>query len=372
VAGVEFSYWDLWFLVSLLADWGGSWEALAAPFVEQLDLHLGGPEREDAESKLSHAADLRARLALAGATAADLVGDSAGDRKLQRKARVMLLERDARDSHPSPPMVRTPRRVLSERALRGRWPSFPISPAPFDAIFMVDVEARLPSTPEATFRLVERLRVARDRLVAERSGNAAALLAVHRAHLTALREAFARANDSFGELGVTLEKGVATYCALPWRDTELGSDDYYSDILELAAWECHGVSWTEGLRLLFAQLQDGEVERVEAILRGIRDEMLAARLDFQAELPLTLLGRMHVARGNLGRFPGLAGEMGSREWERVTDMAEAAWHAGARALAIEVFDAANQPDPLRWYVKKRCLELTGHELPEPRHLRVLS
>jgi hypothetical protein len=44
----------------------------------------------------------------------------------------------------------------------------------------------------------------------------------------------------------------------------------------------------------------------------------------------------------------------------------------ARALAIEVFDAANQPDPLRWYVKKRCLELTGHELPEPRHLRLPS
>jgi hypothetical protein len=283
VGGVEFSYWDLWFL-----------------------------------SKLSHAADLRARLALAGATAGDLVGDSAGDRKLQRKARVMLLEREARDSHPSPAMVRTPRRVLSERALRGGWPSFPVSPAPFDAIFMGDVEARLPSTPEATFRLVERLRVALDRLVAERSGNAAALLAVHRAHLTALREAFARANDSFGELGVTLEKGVATYCALPWRDTELGPDHYYSDILELAAWECHGVSWREG------------------------------------------------------RFPGLAGEMGSREWERVTDMAEAAWHAGARELAIEVFDAANQPDPLRWYVKKRCLELTGHELPEPHHLRLLS
>lgn len=74
---------------------------------------------------------------------------------------------------------------------------------------------------------------------------------------------------------------------------------------------------------------------------------------------MTLLGELHVAKRSFAIFPALASEMGSRNWRRIEYMAEAALRARKRALAIEVFTAADQPGWHRDHLRKRCKELTG-------------
>jgi hypothetical protein len=68
IAGMEWSYWDLWFCVVCLADHGGDWGALDEA-IQKADKHYG-------EQKWSHLRDLTERLDRAGLSAADLVGAS--------------------------------------------------------------------------------------------------------------------------------------------------------------------------------------------------------------------------------------------------------------------------------------------------------
>jgi hypothetical protein len=268
-------------------------------------------------------------------------------------------------------MRNTPRRVLSERARRGNWAEFVVSPAPFDSLFMAEVSSQPRYSTRATLPLVQRLERLLERLVAEHQDDMAALLAVHRAFLTAAREALDRADDSWGELGSLLEGQIEEYCALPWERTGISLEAYYVDLLELAVWDVYGVSW-DPLRGPFERLCDDGVEAVETILRAVRRELLDTRLEYPAERALTLVGRLHVFRGGFDRFVELAGEMGSREWERITLMAEAALEANDRDLAIRVFEVANQPGLHCDSLAGRCRELTGRELSKPRKLTVLK
>lgn len=111
---------------------------------------------------------------------------------------------------------------------------------------------------------------------------------------------------------------------------------------------------------------------MEGSLRGIRQELIDARLEYQAEEALTLLGELHVARRSYDAFAPLAREMGSREWERITTMAEAAWSASEHELAFRVFAAANQPGEHRDYLIERCRELTGRTPPDAPHLSLVT
>jgi len=61
-----------------------------------------------------------------------------------------------------------------------------------------------------------------------------------------------------------------------------------------------------------------------------------------------------------------ATEMGSREWERITTMAEVSRRARRGDLSLAVFAAADQPGFHRDYLRKRCQELTGRPPPRPR------
>ncbi|HVW34468.1 MAG TPA: hypothetical protein VHL53_18185, partial [Acidimicrobiia bacterium] len=69
-AGRRWTWWDVWFCAVAVADYDGHLEGLEQHLVDELKDHHGG--RDGTESKLSHMADLRARLVEAGLDPADL------------------------------------------------------------------------------------------------------------------------------------------------------------------------------------------------------------------------------------------------------------------------------------------------------------
>lgn len=368
--GEVFCHWDRWYLAVLLGDHDGSWAALEAPFWELLDERMSGFDREDAESKLHHGADLRARLDRAGVSPDDLLGGDGDDRALLRKARAKLYERRAMDAYPTEAMQDTPRRRYSARALRGCWHEFPVSPARFDEVFMEEVTAKRSLPRKSAAALARRLDQAYELALAEHEHDADTSLAVRRAFLTALLEALRRADDSYGELGGLLQSRLSEYCGSGPGAAAIDSYEYLRDLLQFCIWEDQGCRG-EALRSLFARVDDRQALWIEDILNHARAELVLARLDHHAEKELTIRGELHVTRGDLDRFVGLARKMGSREWKRITTMAEAALEAGDRGLAIRVFEAANQPGFHDDFLRTRCHELTGHTLPEPRHLKVV-
>ena len=85
VAGRPWSHWDLWFVAVTVSDHDGSFDDLEARLVAQLGSHVG---RQGAESKLSHLADLRARLEAAGLSAAYLATPEVlADKRVLARAR---------------------------------------------------------------------------------------------------------------------------------------------------------------------------------------------------------------------------------------------------------------------------------------------
>lgn len=367
--GVTFSQWDRWFLTVVASDRGGSWLSLEAELEGRRRGH--GFEREDAEAKLSHLADLRKRLQRVGVSPAELLGDDVRDRGLLRKARTKVLGQHADERFKTKAMRETPRRVLGERACRGNWTGFRVSPSGFERELLDVVKQRGRYGLNATFGLRRRLQRTLRQLDRENGGDPAERLALHRAFLSAVLQAIDRANDSCGVLGELFQEELGVYVALPWRDAGLTAETYYRDFLEFAVWEDYGLTWRR-LRGFFESIDERDQALVEGILRSIRQELIEAGLEYQAERALTLLGELHVARRNYGAFVPLAREMGSREWERITEMAGAARAAGRRELAFQVFTAANQPGPHRDYLGERCRELTGRMPRDAPHLSLLD
>ncbi len=359
-AGKSFSQWDRWFLVVLITDHDGSWASLETALERQPLRH--GFQQEDAEAKLCHLGDLRDRVERAGLSPAELLAEDLQDRRVLRKARTKLFDQYVRDRVKTKAMRETPRKVLGERAQRGNWAGFPVSPSRFERTFLHEVEERPGHSPNATFGLSRRLEKSLRRLVKDTRGDPAALLALHRAFLTAMLEAFDRANDSCGVLAQLFQEQLSEYFKLPWRDAGLSPETYYGDFLEFAIWEHYGLTWRQ-LHGFFKAVDDEDIRRVETLLRSIRGELAGARLEYQADEALTLLGELHVAKRSYDRFVELARQMGSHGWERITKMAELAWRAGRCDLAAQVFAAADQPGPHRDYLRRRCLELTGRTPP---------
>jgi hypothetical protein len=90
-AGVEWSYWDLWFALLCVRDHGGDWDGLDAAITA-----LG---RSDGEAKWSHLLDLRTRLDMAGLSAGELVADAIGEEGLITRARAKVLTGPLRARH---------------------------------------------------------------------------------------------------------------------------------------------------------------------------------------------------------------------------------------------------------------------------------
>jgi hypothetical protein len=92
-------------------------------------------------------------------------------------------------------------------------------------------------------------------------------------------------------------------------------------------------------------------------------------LDHQAERALTIIGQIAAEQKRLNAFEALAGEMGSREWQRIIRLADAAVKARKRDLAKGVFRAALRPEDgghRDFLAKKHAQLLHGKWSPDPR------
>jgi hypothetical protein len=86
-SGQDWSLWDLWFCVIPVRDHDGDLDALAQTFIDAMR-QPSTIDCDASEAKRSHLFDLRARLAGAGVTAADLAdADVLADKRVSSRAR---------------------------------------------------------------------------------------------------------------------------------------------------------------------------------------------------------------------------------------------------------------------------------------------
>jgi hypothetical protein len=356
VDGILFSTWDHWLLLLVHGEHDGSWSGVRDRLRER---RRGmGFAQSDAEAKLSHFDDLKKRWESIGESSREALRGECLDRQLVRRARAKILEQYVDDRDKSTPMHETPRARLRERALRGYWCRFPVSPASCEQAFRAELEARDFYGERATFGLARRLDAAFGRQL-KRAAGPAKEVGVIRAFLTSLVLALERADDSCGILSGLARDHFPKYFTAPWKEAGVPPDLYYRDFMEYAVWEDYGLLGPGELAPLFKRISEQEVGLIDGVLRDLRTELCSAELEYQAEEALTLLGALHVNQRTFDLFEDLALQMGSRHWERITTMAEAALAAGHRDLARTVFAAADQPGFHNDYLRQQCSRLLG-------------
>lgn len=189
--------------------------------------------RESAERKISHLRDMQSRLLAAGVSTAEIVA-AAGDlvRRETRRASSRVLGDTDREREWSEAMRNTPRQRRREHALRGFWPRFPISPQAHADQIASEFRTRNFFTAEQSFRLAHRI----DRFVSEaekllparKHAEAQALL---RALLTVVIDLLGIADDSYGSIGDSFQRGFTLYLDIPLAPTKINDEVFFSDLL---------------------------------------------------------------------------------------------------------------------------------------------
>ena len=270
IAGVTFVYWDRW-LLRLALDEPDGLASLVRRF--EADRRRAHPsyKAEEAEAKLSHLEDLRARLSKIATSPRAVLGDAdATDKQLLAKARMKLLENGL--AYKSPAMLDTPRRRLEARALRGHWDRFPTSPARFER----ELKERLDRQRDHDWRQTMWLAIDLDADIERTSlllESEAEQLALRRAALTLIIESMERVDDSGGDMGCLFDDVWNAYLAMPWERTAILPEVFFRDLIELAIWENYGLISTLGP--YFRTLAPDDLTVVETVfadaLRELRD-----------------------------------------------------------------------------------------------------
>ena len=355
--GVEWCHWDWWFALVAATDFGSDLDSLERYLVDRLRSTLHS--RRDLEAKLSHLADLRARLAPAGIDASTLASAAQPDKTTLAKARRKVLKQALEGRAMTAPMRDTPRVRLNRRARYDYWDTFPVNPDRWHA----ELTGRRPPqfVPKGrTFAITRQLR---DRLarcdVPRRDG--ADRLALYRAFQTVGVELAERGDDSYGNIGELRLDAFRTYLTIDWAATGMQPEHRWQDLCELLVSEVCALTYQHET-LPFRHVRPGEAEMVETILNGLCDEYRAAYQDYQADEALELIAWLHIAGHRYMRYLDAARRLGSDQWMPIVALAESALTANRHELAVEVFRAADQPGMHRDYLRDRCIKLTGVRL----------
>jgi hypothetical protein len=365
--GEVWTHWDRWFCLVAVLDHHGDLDGLETVLVDKLRAPGFLVSTGDLEAKLSHLADLRARLAAADISVADVAADDEG---VRARARKKVLDQALENRALTLPMRATPRARLRERALRGWWPRFPVSPVGCYEKFRRNVEVTGFVSERSTLGVVRMLSGRLDRL-ADRTTTTGAQIALHRAYQTALYELAERADDSCGTLGEERTAALLTYLDLDWRAGGVDADSYWRDLCDFLVLDDYALVY-EVETDVFAHVGAADVDLVEAVLLGLADEYRAHHLDYTSGEALQLLAWLHVAGRHWDRYVETARRLGSRHWKPIVAMAESALRVRNHALAVDVFAAANRAGPQQDHLRRRCRELTGVDLSNQPHLRVVG
>ena len=363
IAGVIFVYWDRWLLRRALDEPDGV-EGLVRRFDGDRKNARAGYKSEDAESKLSHLDDLKARLTKLGVSARDVLGDpDATDEKLLAKARTKLFEQGL--SYKSPAMLDTPRQRLEARALRGHWDGFPTSPARFEHELMGHIGRQRDFDLQQTTWLSMDLDgdIERISLTLE---SEAEQLALRRAAVTLIVESMERVDDSGGDMGVLFADVWNAYLAMPWERTGILPAVFFRDLVEFSIWENYGL--VSGLGAFFRMLAPDDAAVVETVFADVLPELHEHGFTYQEERALEYRIEFLLAQDLHDGFVEVAAGLGARAWRPILTMAKAALDADKRPLAMAIFAAADQPGPQRDYLRAECVKILG-EPPQPTLLR---
>ncbi len=297
-AGLEWSYWDLWFAVLCVRDHGGDWDGL--------DAAITAIGYSDGEAKWSHLLDLRERLDAVGLGAGELVAEAIGEKGLITRARARVFKQSVSWRHMTPAMGNPPSLRLAERARRGWWPEFPSSPQePHDrlvALLRLDRHCRSAATADgwATRSLAGDLAEAAPLL---ETGDGPATLAVRRAMLTIGLDLAECCDDSYGYLGYVIGEALETYAGTDWRSTGLPARVFWPDFLEIATMlGSYGVPHRREAELFRRADVAPDLDDVFDLAVGLHVDYLAARMTWHADQVRALYGHAAVAAGVPDRF----------------------------------------------------------------------
>lgn len=356
VAGVVWSWWDLWLAVVCVVDHGGDWDALDAALAGG-----GGPSRSGQEARWSHLLDLTQRLAEAGLTAAELVGELATDRALRTRARTKVLRSTLYGRDLTPAMSNPPSARVTHRALFGSWPQFPRTPQPW----YEQLAARFPVLDRYAFdglaaqKFAYRIGAAVSRL-GSRVTTAAEALALRRGALTFYYQVMEGCDDSYGGVGDVIQEAVIDYVRTDWRAAGVRPEVFWRDLLEWAVLASnYGLLGRDESLFLRKAGVPRELDLVEQILAELTIGYTAARMSWHAGQALQLHAQAVATAGALHRFMPVAELLGSGSWVALEAMVAVTVRRHRPDLGIAVLDAADVPGFHQGWVQRRRAELAG-------------
>ncbi|MDA8102717.1 MAG: hypothetical protein M0Z34_07115 [Nitrospiraceae bacterium] len=358
ISGLIWSHWDLWFCVVAVADHDADLHQLEKRIIREMRDHTR--HRDDAESKLSHLADLRVRLENAGLVPGNLVNTEVlAERGLLAKAHKKLAAQYMDSRAMSPAMIETPRVRLVRRSRTGHWGTFPVNPDRYYRSFRRTVEAKNHITGGASFSAVRRIAERLESLDKEELPPAERL-ALYRAFHTAALELADRADDSFGNIGEMRREAWYSYLAIDWQAAGMAAQHYWEDLCDLVVFEDYALGFHEET-LPWSRIPAGQDELVESVLQALENECRTYQLDYPADQALEQSAWLAVANARLTRYLDLASRLGTDHWREVEAMAESALHVANRPdLAVEVFRTADRrPGMYQELLRERCASLTG-------------
>jgi hypothetical protein len=351
---LKVTYWDLWMVDVLAREFDGNWDRLGDHF--RAEKTGSSYRRYKAEELLNHLRLLRQALNRGGLTANDILAQADPDLLLRqhRRARRKVLEMDFRDDERSPWMVHTPRREREARAMRGYWHRFPTSPgeyaAPLESLYTTSSWY----SKDRSLELERRLSAFVENKEADAS--LAELFALYRATVTVLTEKMGLVDDSYGVVGTLCQQVFEKYTQLDRAALDMSLEILLQDLMELMIWEDYASTHTGG-PIFFAGLAAHEVPLVESILQEQWQELCELDLDYHAEKALTMLGMLYERQQMFDNFVPMARAMGTRAWQRITTMSEAAEKRGRYELALAVYETCLGPGLHEDFLRRRYREL---------------
>lgn len=347
------TYWDLWFVMLLPTIFSGDWDKMIEHFRDQAKTSW---LRDRAEGLINHLRHLRQSLEMAGLTPQDILQDAdpvfLKAQKPRAKRRIVDLEFDEYEG--SLWMIETPRKLRKARAMRGYWERFSISPLTF-AVALADLfKTGRYHLEDQTFKLERKLSdfLKKYQTRLEFPGR----LVLYRAFLTVVLENMGEVNDSYGVIGQLYEDVFKIYFQLDRGLFDLPLKTFFQDLLELLIWENYGFTYRNQPDF-FTGLSEQEVPIVEAILRQEWQELGDLDLLYQSEKALTLLGMLYAQKEMFEQFIPVAQVMGTREWQRITRLAEAAEKRQQYDLALAVYENCLGPGFHEAYLLKEYEKL---------------
>jgi hypothetical protein len=351
---VHLTFWDLWLVMILTQYFRGDWDLLTEHF--RTKARSAGYEREHAEGLLNHIRHLRSALGDAGLSAADVLArvDITLIKANKAKAKRKVLEMQFQGRERSWWMIKTPRWQHERRAMHGFWEHFPVSPASFaDGIAAIFKPGKLYEEDES-FKLEHKLTDFLERY--EEQLDQASLFALYRAFLTVVLDKMNQVDDSYGVIGQCYENVFEVYYQLDRGDLHMRHEIFFQDLLELLIWEDYGFTYQKQPDF-FASLEEQDVPVVETILLQEWRELGELELTYQSEEALTMLGMLYAQQKIFDRYLEIARRMGTREWQRITRLSEAAEASEQNDLALAVYEASLGPGRHEKYLREQYEKL---------------